>query len=239
MKPTFHPLGDRALVVEFSEEVDVAANDHVIALGASFQATPVSGVTEVVPTYRSLQILYDPIQLRGAALEAEIRSRLTSIELTERPARRWRVPVAYGGEIGLDLEELAEMKGMTTAELIELHSSAEYRVFMIGFAPGFAYLGGVPKALHTPRLPQPRQAIPAGAIGLGGQQASINSVPGPSGWRFLGWTPWRAFDPNRPRPFLFEAGDRVKFMPVSIEEAREIAKRIAAGEDIARPDDTP
>ncbi|NDW02646.1 5-oxoprolinase subunit PxpB [Salipiger sp. PrR002] len=228
--PAFLAVGDSALAVQFGESVDAETNRRVIALAESLTDLPLDGVLECVPTYRSLLVSYDPARLRGAALEAALAQRVAQLQLGDEAARRWRVPVVYGGEVGLDLEDLAREKELTPDELIELHSAAEFRVYMIGFAPGFAYLGGLPEALHTPRLPKPRMSIPAGAIGIGGQQGSINSVTGPSGWRFIGWTPWRAFDPARAEPFLFAAGDRLSFVPVSAVEGAKIEAAIAAGE---------
>jgi KipI family sensor histidine kinase inhibitor len=119
---------------------------------------------------------------------------------------------------------------------VALHAANEYRVFMIGFAPGFAYLGGLPPILHTPRLQKPRQNIPAGAIGIGGQQGSVNSVAGPSGWRFIGWTPVRVFDPTRAVPFLLQAGDRVRFAPIDDETGERLSRRAAAGEPVIEPE---
>jgi KipI family sensor histidine kinase inhibitor len=147
-------------------------------------------------------------------------------------ARRITVPVLYGEEVGIDLDELADMKQMSREELIALHASADYRVYMIGFAPGFSYLGGLPRQLHTPRLAVPRQRIDASAIGIGGKQASINSVPGPSGWRFIGRTPLKLFDPSRPQPFLLRAGDRVRFRPVGADEAESLDAAISRGEAV-------
>lgn len=234
--PAFLAVGDSALAVQFGESVDPEANRRVIALAESLTDFPLPGVLECVPTYRSLLVTYDPALLRGAALEAALAERVAQLQVSAEAARRWHVPVVYGGEVGLDLEDLAREKQLTSEELIQLHSAADFRVYMIGFAPGFAYLGGLPEALHTPRLPKPRMSIPAGAIGIGGQQGSINSVTGPSGWRFVGWTPWRAFDPARAEPFLFAAGDRLHFVPVSAAEGAEIAAALAAGELTPTPE---
>ena len=227
--PVFLAVGDSALAVQFGDSVDPQANRKVIALGHSLDSDPVAGVLECVPTYRSLLVNYDPEILRGAELEALLALRLADLELGAEAGRLWHVPVVYGGAVGMDLDALAQEKRMTPEALIALHCSVEYRVYMIGFAPGFTYLGGLPAAIHTPRLAVPRQSIPAGAVGIGGQQGSINSVTGPSGWRFIGWTPWRAFDPARAEPFLFAAGDRLRFVPVNAEAGTEIAENIAAG----------
>jgi inhibitor of KinA len=230
--PRILACGDTALSVELADTIDEAVSERVIAFAQSLADAPVDGVAELVPTYRSLTVFYDPETVRGRSLEVVLRQRLDSLVMGDVRARHFDVPVVYGGAVGIDLQELADMKGLTIPQLIELHSSAEYRVYMIGFAPGFAYLGGLPEILHTPRLATPRQRIEASAIGIGGKQASINSVPGPSGWRFLGRTPLRLFDPARPQPFLLKAGDRISFRPVSEEEAVDIDRAVAAGQPI-------
>jgi KipI family sensor histidine kinase inhibitor len=238
MTPTLLPCGDSALVLQIGEKIDAEANSRIIALAAEVEARALPGVLEIVPTYRSLLLRYDPERIRGAELEQRL------LEAFEHPAtaggegRLWTVPCLYGGEVGQDLEELATMKGLSSQEVIALHSGAEYRIYMIGFAPGFAYLGGLPEILHTPRLLKPRQKIPAGAIGIGGQQGNINSVAGPSGWRFIGWTPVRSFDPARPEPFLFRAGDRIRFRPIDAEESRDLLARAANGDTIIVPEAT-
>jgi KipI family sensor histidine kinase inhibitor len=217
MTPTLLPAGDRAVLFELGSTIDAETNARIIALAARLDAAHWPGVTEIVPTYRSLLVCYDPMVLRGADLE----TRLLAV------GRLWRVPCLYGGEVGQDLDALAALKGLTPDEVIALHSGAEYRVYMIGFAPGFAYLGGLPERLHTPRLPVPRQSIPAGAIGIGGQQGSISSVAGPSGWRFVGWTPWNIFDAAAANPVLLRAGDRVRFEAVTPTQAQAIAEGLA------------
>jgi len=242
----FLPVGDGALTVQFGEEVDPAASQRVLALAHSLDALSVEGVLEYVPTYRSLLVSYDPARVRGAALERVLAQRIAMIEANSQTgaqdtqaSRLWYVPVVYGGAVGVDLDEIAQYKGLTSDELIALHSGVEYSVYMIGFAPGFAYLGGLPESLHMPRLAMPRQSIPAGAIGIGGQQGSINSVAGPSGWRFVGWTPWRTFDPARTEPFLFAAGDRLRFVPVSPLEGDRIAAALEAGQLTPTPQVAP
>ncbi|MFK3779543.1 5-oxoprolinase subunit PxpB [Agrobacterium sp. NPDC089420] len=231
--PRILACGDSALSIELADTIDEAVNKRIIALAENLAAMPVEGIEELVPTYRSLMVIYDPSVIRGQALCQELNQRLIKLTVAKASARRFDVPVVYGGPVGLDLQELADMKGLTPAALIELHASAEYRVYMIGFAPGFAYLGGLPEPLHTPRLATPRQRIEASAIGIGGKQASINSVPGPSGWRFIGRTPLRLFDPDRPEPFLLRAGDRVRFRPVSEDEGAELDRAVASGQPVA------
>jgi KipI family sensor histidine kinase inhibitor len=227
--PRILACGDSALSVELSDSIDEAVSERVIGFAESLTDTPVGGIVELVPTYRSLMVFYDPEVVRGQVLAGLLQQRLDALAPGSAQSRHFDVPVAYGGAAGVDLQELADMKGLTIPQLIELHASGEYRVYMIGFAPGFAYLGGLPEILHTPRLATPRQRIEAGAIGIGGKQASINSVPGPSGWRFLGRTPLRLFDPQRPKPFLLKAGDRVTFRPLSEGEAAKLDRAIATG----------
>lgn len=217
--------GDCAVTIEFSDSVSEAANRQVLWLDAAISSDPIAGVKETVPTYRSLTLLFDPRIVRGSSLGEELIRRAQGNGADSLKGRLFEFPVLYGGEHASDLEELAALKKMPVADVIALHLSVEYRVYMIGFAPGFAYLGGLPEPLHTPRLEVPRQRIEAGAIGIGGRQASINSVPGPSGWRFLGRTPYRLFDPSRRHPFLLKAGDRVRFRRIDIEEAAMLDAR--------------
>jgi KipI family sensor histidine kinase inhibitor len=228
--PRILACGDSALSIELSDTIDEAISDRVIALARSLAEVPVDGVEELVPTYRSLMVVYDPAIIRGRSLATLLQQRLGGLTGGHGDARHFDVPVVYGGVVGMDLQDLADIKGLTVSQLIELHASVEYRVYMIGFAPGFAYLGGLPETLHTPRLATPRQRIEASAIGIGGKQASINSVPGPSGWRFIGRTPLRLFDPARPQPFLLGAGDRLRFRPVSEDEAFRLDRLVAAGQ---------
>ncbi|MBK0328115.1 5-oxoprolinase subunit PxpB [Rhodobacteraceae bacterium F11138] len=235
MTPSFLPSGDRALMLKFSDSIDASVNARLVGFADRLRQGAIAGLVEIVPTYGSLLICYDPEHLRGAALEKRLLALWEGTGTEDRTERYWEVPCLYGGEVGQDLDDLAADKNLTRDELIALHAGAEYRVYMIGFAPGFAYLGGLPEILHTPRLTVPRQNIPEGAIGIGGRQASINSVAGPSGWRFIGWTPWRSFDPARPEPCLFRAGDRIRFRPVDTAEARDIAAGLSAGDVIPEP----
>ncbi|MBB3609962.1 5-oxoprolinase subunit PxpB [Rhizobium sp. BK602] len=236
MFPRIRACGDSMLSVELADHIDDAVNRRIIALFDDLSRSPVAGIEEMAPTYRSLSVIYDPAIIRGGALADVLQKRLRALSAIDTSSCRYSVPVVYGGAVGIDLDELARMKDMTTTELVNLHASAEYRVHMIGFAPGFAYLGGLPDALHTPRLATPRQRIEASAIGIGGKQASINSVPGPSGWRFIGRTPVRLFDPHRTPPFLLKAGDRIRFHPIGEAEAARLDAMVAAGQTVLQPE---
>lgn len=235
--PRFLLSGDRALVVEFGETIDATLNARVHALAARISACRPRnpGILGVVPTYRSLTILYEPLRIPLATLRAQVLDCLKddSVAAAAPEIRRWVVPVCYGGEFGEDLDAVALAHGMTPAEAIAVHSRPIYRIYMVGFLPGFAYLGGLDPRLHTPRRASPRPHTPAGSINIGGQQTAVASVAGPSGWHLLGRTPWRSFDPRRDAPCLFAPGDEVVFRPIDAAEYACIA------EQAARPDFTP
>lgn len=221
--PRFLAAGDHALLVEFGEAIDLAINARVHALDAALQARRPAGLVETVPTYRSVMLVFDPAETDSDRLRAAVEAELAlSGTAPAGAARRWKVPVAYGGEEGIDLDDIAKAKDMTTDEVVRLHGSAEYVVYMIGFSPGFAYLGGLPEALHTPRRLDPRARTPAGSVMIGGQQACISPTAMPSGWHILGQTAVRAFAPERGEPFLFRPGDRIRFDPVPVDEHRRL-----------------
>ncbi|MAU21700.1 MAG: allophanate hydrolase [Martelella sp.] len=234
---TIKPAGDQAVTVEFADRIDADVNARVIALADALKARPVEGIVETVPTYRSLLVYYDPGRIRGAQLMPLLHERVEHLtEGGENTTRHFRVPVCYRGDNALDLADLAEIKNISPEELIALHTAADYRVYMIGFAPGFTYLGGLPEALHTPRLAVPRQKVAAGAVGIGGAQAAINSLSGPSGWRYIGRTPLRLFDPERADPSFFRAGDTIRFFEIGADEMAALEHRAAAGEAIVEPE---
>jgi KipI family sensor histidine kinase inhibitor len=230
--PRILPCGDAALSVEFGSEIDPRLNARVLELDARLQGSS-DGIVETVPTYRSLLVHYDPTvtdfeSLKAAVLEA---SRDLSDEL--RQGRLWEVPVVYGGAFGIDLDEVAAVHALTPAQLIEKHAAPVYRVYMLGFVPGFAYLGGLDPTIATPRRETPRSRTPAGTISIGGIQALVASIEAPSGWHLLGRTPVRSFMPRRDPVFLFEAGDRVRFRPIDAARWDELDGAAAAGEIVA------
>lgn len=219
MTVVFLPAGDRGLVVEFGSEVDVGVNNRVRALALTLEAARIPGVLEVVPTYRSLGVQYDPAQLGGAALRVRIEDALKAVDPTQlAPPKVVRLPTCYGGEFGPDLPFVAEHTKRTEADVIALHSGTPYHVHMIGFTAGFAYLGGLPETLHTPRLPSPRTKTPRGAVGIGGSQTGAYPAETPGGWRLIGRTPVPLFDPLREPPTPMLPGDTVRFDPIGREE---------------------
>jgi KipI family sensor histidine kinase inhibitor len=218
-RPRILSAGDQAIVVEFGTTISPAVHDRLIMLDQTLRDHPIAGVLETVPTYRSLLIRYDPARIRAAALGERVTALCAGSGTTVTRRRLWHVPVLYGRQAGLDFEDLARMKGLTSTELVVAFQSVDYRVYMLGFSPGFTYLGGLPETLHTPRLATPRQLTPAGGIAIGGAQACVGALPSPSGWRFLGCTPLRSYDPRRAEPFIFQAGDLVRFFEVTESEA--------------------
>lgn len=236
--PRLLDAGEAGLVVEFGEAIDEAVNRRVIALAEALEARVLEGVRELVPTYRSLLVLFDPLVLGKARLREEIAALLAARAggaEGEAPRGVWRVPVLYGGAHGVDLDAVARLHGLTTDEVIALHAGATYRVYMIGFAPGFAYLGGLPEAIHTSRRSDPRPKTPPRSVSIGGRQAAVAPpLEIPSGWHLLGQTPVRSYDPARTeRPFLFAAGDALRFVPVSPREYEALCREAEAGGIVA------
>lgn len=230
--PRFLPAGDGAVVVEFGSGVDAAVNDRVMALDAAVAAAAIGGVIETVPTYRSLQVVYDPLAIRAKDLVPRLQILVSGADRTRRARREWSVPVCYGQEYGEDLDWMAKTHGISTEEVVHLHTGSVYRVYMIGFMPGFAYLGGLPEQLHTPRRQDPRTRVPAGSIAIGGEQTAVFSIAAPSGWHMLGRTPARGFDLRREAPFLIDAGDLVRFHRITTAEFDRLDALAEKGETV-------
>lgn len=226
-RPRLLLAGDTALTVELGDTVDPVINARVIALDRALADAKLSGIVETVPTYRSLQIHYDPEAIPIEMLTATIERLVVGLDDTLAAGRRWTVPVAYGGQHGIDLDAVAERTGLTADEVVERHMAGDYRVYMIGFQPGFTYLGGLDPKLHLPRRETPRLKTPAGTISIGGIQAAVASIEAPSGWHLLGRTPVRAFDAGRADPFLFRPGDRVRFERISAADFDTLSRRTA------------
>ena len=233
--PRFLDAGEAALVAEFGSAVDPAVNDRVLALDAALNAEPPRGLSETVPTYRSLMIHYDPLVLSRDALVAAVEGRLARQGGAARGSgRRWTIPCCYDPAFAEDIAEVAELAGRDVADVAALHAQAEYRVYMYGFAPGFAYLGGLPEALALPRRPSPRPPHPPGAVMIGGGLAAIGTFPMPTGWYVLARTPERLFVEGREPAFLIESGDTLRFEPVDAGAFADLERRAAGGEIVAR-----
>lgn len=217
--PLVEAASDHALLVTFGEVVDVRLHAAVRRLFVSLQTLPGRGVTNLHPAYASLLIDFDPLQIGTEELSTEVRARLAGEPGREpAPGRVVEVPVCYGGARGVDLEAVAAHCGLTPQQVVERHAAREYLVYFLGFSPGFPYLGDLDPALATPRLPSPRKLVPAGSVGIGGAQTGIYPTASPGGWRIIGQTPYRLFDPLRHPPALLEIGDRVRFRPISERE---------------------
>jgi KipI family sensor histidine kinase inhibitor len=215
-QPLFLPAGDVAIVVEFGDEIDPAINRRVQDLASAIDATPVAGVFDLMPTYRSLLVYYDPSKTTYGGLTDDLRrlaDRRSSAAVSSR--RTVHIPTMYGGECGPDIEFVASSAGLSVAEVIEIHSGQDYLIYAMGFAPGFPYLGGLSRRLETPRLQTPRTAIPAGSVGIAGTQTGIYPLDSPGGWQLIGRTPLRMFDPNREPPVPYQSGDYIRFVPIA------------------------
>ena len=215
-------MGDRGLLLEFGDEISLETHQKVRSMNLALKRERIEGVIETVPTYRSLLLIYNPLVLSLEELEKRIKEIELAIEEIDLPKPNLtRIPVVYGGLYGPDLEEVANHCGITPEEVIRLHSSVTYHIYMVGFMPGFPYMGELPDALVTPRLKTPRLSVPAGSVGIAQKQTGIYSMESPGGWRLIGRTPLKMFDPNKQPPSLLQMGDLVEFYPISEEEFKE------------------
>jgi len=213
--PVFRSMGDRSLLVELGEKIAPDVNRRVQEFMLRLQHARLPGVRELAPGYRSLLVVFDPLTIAPAELKeriTEVAGRPGSAELPQ--AKLITVPVFYGGDYGPDLEGVADHLGISTDEVIRLHTETIYRVYMIGFTPGYPYMGELPAALAVPRRSTPRTRVPKGSVGIAQRQTGIYPVESPGGWQIIGWTPIELFDPARQLPSLLEMGDRVKFEAV-------------------------
>lgn len=213
------PAGESALIVEFEERIDPAVNATTIGCANAIQAAAISGVRDVVPTYRSVAIYYDPLRTDTDALIERITHEAESAGpgaiVAGDPVR---IPVCYGGDLGPDLPQVAAFAKLSTEEVVQRHAAATYRVFMLGFVPGFAYLGMVDPRIAMPRRATPRVRVPAGSVGIAGVQTGIYPAETPGGWQLIGRTPLKPFDAARADPFLMKAGDAVQFYAIDRAE---------------------
>jgi KipI family sensor histidine kinase inhibitor len=227
----FLSQGDRALVVEFGDRVDRALSEAVLGLAALVAAAAIPGIIETVPTFRSLLVHYDPLVTGRAELEAAIADLAGRGPPPGRGARLWRIPYCAEGEFAPDLAEVASLTGLTADAVVALHTSVHYHVYMLGFLPGFPYLGDLPAALALPRRADPRLKVPAGSIAIATSLSAIYPYESPGGWHLIGTTPVRLFDLARPHPALMAAGDRVVFDPINAAQFAAIRRRVERGDE--------
>jgi inhibitor of KinA len=233
--PSYHLLSEYAISIQFGHSI----NENTLRIITSFNhyllLHPFPGLVTTVPAYTTLSVFYEPVQviqshqLQGDTPSEKVIHYLSSL-YTKAPIRNNNIsntviiPVCYSSSFGPDLPEVANTNGLTIEEVIHLHTEATYTVYMLGFVPGFAYLGGMNERLATPRKPTPRQAVPAGSVGIAGGQTGIYPLETPGGWQLIGRTPLRLFDAGRPQPSWLQAGDLVTFQPISAAEFDDISR---------------
>ena len=213
-------MGDRSLLVELGDEISPVVNQSVQELFTGLDIQKLRGILELVPSYRSLLVIYDPLIVSLAELKPAIVAIHKNLDRSHLPEPRTvKIPVIYGDKYGPDLAAVAQYHHMTAGEVIRYHTQATYRVYMIGFTPGYPYLGELPEVIATPRRETPRTFVPRGSVGIAQKQTGIYSVDSPGGWQIIGWTPVPLFDPQSNPPSLLVMGDRVEFFAITAEEA--------------------
>jgi KipI family sensor histidine kinase inhibitor len=218
----FRAASDHSLLVSFGQQITLEGHGSVLKLLRLLQAVPIEGIVNLHPAYCSLLIKFDPVKLDHEELQSKLLPCLRRLGSAPVPApQEVEIPVCYGGEFGPDLNDVAAMNGLIPTQVIELHSSSIYTVYFLGFAPGFAYLGGLPEALTTPRLETPRATVPQGSVGIGGNQTAVYPFATPGGWRLIGRTPAAMFRRDRAPMSLLQIGDHVRFRAISKEQFAE------------------
>ena len=221
----FLPCGDRAVTVEWGSTIDEHINRQVHAFARKVEALSHPAITEVVPTYRSATVHYRPEFFSYEELNQLLTplAQRSTEEAEELPVVE--IPVCYGGEYGPDLLEVAQHCSLTPEEVIARHTAPTYRIYMLGFTPGFPYLGGMDPSIAAPRRKEPRIHIPAGSVGIAGEQTGVYPIVSPGGWQLIGRTPLRLFDPQREQPILLSAGAGIRFVPIDEETFRKMEEK--------------
>lgn len=226
--PTIKPFGDSAILIEWEQCIDADINRQVMALAELLHAAGPEGLLDLIPAYCSLTVCFNPARITYGRLAGWLQENMAGADSQPQTERRLRIPVCYEGELAPDLEEVARYTGLSAAEVIARHCQPSYRVFMLGFLPGFPYLGVLDAALECRRKPSPRARVPAGAVGLAGRQTGIYPTVAPGGWQLIGRTPVRLYNPRADEPFLFQPGDRVGFHPIARPQYDELEAAVAA-----------
>ena len=222
-KTKYLTAGDRALVIEFGDTIEEQINAKIRSLTLAIEKEGIIGIIETIPTYRSLMVIYEPLLIELDELIDKAKAIETKMGEMKLPdAKVIEIPTLYGGEYGPDIEFVAEHNKISTDEVIKIHSSTEYLIYMIGFTPGFPYLGGMNDKIAAPRLEAPRTKIPVGSVGIAGTQTGIYPIESPGGWQLIGRTPVKLYDPYRKDPVLLNAGDYIKFVQIDEKEYKKI-----------------
>ena len=221
---TFYPQGDRAIAIKFGNEIQKNLHQKITIFSKYIRADPFPGMLEVIPSFTTVTILYDPTKVELSTpnqtpyeeIVKIVKSKVFNLPLpNSQKSKTVTIPVCYGGEYGPDLQAVANYHRLSEQQVIDIHSNQEYIVYMIGFAPGFPYLGGMAKEIATPRKATPRLSIPAGSVGIGGEQTGVYPIESPGGWQIIGRTPLQLFQQNSKQPSLLKAGDLVRFQPIT------------------------
>lgn len=222
--------GDSSILIQFGNSIDPDINARIAATVQLMKEQHIEGVVDIIPAFCSLLINYDPRVISYDEMKTRM-EKILSVEIAAgaRKKKVHEIPVCYGGEFGPDLPTIAEHAGLSEQEVIDIHSSTDYLIYMLGFLPGFTYLGGLDERIHTPRLANPRIRIPAGSVGIGGSQTGIYPMDSPGGWQLMGMTPVKTYDPDREVPILVEAGDYIRFVPVDRAEYDRIKGEVEQG----------
>ncbi len=227
-----YPIGDMALSVDFGNVIDESSNNKVMKLEKYLKEKSPDGILEMAPSYRALMIQYDPEKIEYHQLEelvTDLSRKVDTVREENTNQIVHLIPCCYGGNYGEDLSGMEKITDLSSEEIIRIHSGKDYKIYMLGFLPGFVYLGGMDERIAAPRLDEPRVAIPAGSVGIGGKQTGVYPIASPGGWRLIGTTPVKFYDPDREKPILCSAGEYVRFVPVSPEEFRKIEAAQKAG----------
>ena len=226
-EPRYLPAGDRALAVELGNAISPEINRAVRNLLVVVEERSIDGVFDLVPSYRSFLVHYDPLVISLSHLEEELASLQTAAsEGTAAEPRIVHIPTLYGGEVGPDLDYVAQHNDLSPEEVVSIHSGTDYLVYMLGFSPGFPYLGGMSERIETPRLDTPRTVIPAGSVGIAEKQTGVYPTATPGGWQLIGRTPLIFFDPSREPPSLVEPGDYIRFVPIGEDQYSHIVRQV-------------
>ena len=223
--------GDSSILLQFGNTIDPAINRKIAATVQLMREQHINGVTDVIPAFCSLLINYDPRVISYEQIKRRMEA-LVKIDVTSGDTRKrvFEIPVCYGGEYGPDIQNIADHAGLSVEEVIQIHTSRDYLIYMLGFLPGFTYLGGLDERIHTPRLANPRIRIPAGSVGIGGSQTGIYPMDSPGGWQLMGMTPVKTYDPDREVPILVEAGDYIRFVAIDEDEFHRIKELVDKNE---------